>query len=194
MVFPTTPLCISTAILWSFMAYIPIAMRHNKSTHIPHRHNLKIILVPGNQFPCDCHLSWMYSLRNETPNKEVKGVLEELTCIVNEDLVTNDEPAVSSSEQQDDQFAANGVEYEEGDVEYEELPDEEGPPRRRIFDIPIEMLPCPETLEAPTESPKTAELPSRAASPNTGHRFRASFFVLPAALCATKTAFTLFLT
>lgn len=115
--------------------------------------------------------------------------MDELTCITDQDLIAT-EDSLTNSEQQDDQFAVNSVvEYEDSEVEYEDLPEEDGPPRIKVLDIPPEKLPCPESLEAPTEEPRSAELPSRAANRNYGNKLAASFV-----LCVAKTAILIFLT
>ncbi|KAJ1528517.1 hypothetical protein ONE63_006924 [Megalurothrips usitatus] len=36
----------------------------------------------GNRFVCDCRLSWIYQLRNETPNEQIRAALDDTSCVL----------------------------------------------------------------------------------------------------------------
>lgn len=41
------------------------------------------VLVTGNKLKCDCRLSWIQVLRNETKSEPLRIALDEVTCIIN---------------------------------------------------------------------------------------------------------------
>lgn len=147
-------------------------------------------MVSGNRLKCDCHISWIYSLRNETVNEDFKKSLEELTCLSSESKPEVSTISVSTEKPQEDQpYSADtdSAQYGDEEVDYEEdvssldYDDEEGgPPRQKIFDIPIENLPCPEMQKASTEIAAKSSmsfLPEASSSNfNSAQRFRISFF------------------
>lgn len=123
------------------------------------------LYLEKNRLKCDCRLSWVYSLRNETHNSDIRNSLEELTCVTDDvDLSTinnaNNMVATEKSfvnEEPDYRVDVNSVQYDD-DVDYDEEQDNSeydlalgALPRKHIFDIPIEKLPCPEKLKATTE-------------------------------------------
>ncbi|KOC59901.1 Connectin [Habropoda laboriosa] len=46
------------------------------------------VLVSGNKLICDCKLAWIWGLRNETKNKQLRHSLEELTCFLESNNAT----------------------------------------------------------------------------------------------------------
>ncbi|KAK6634020.1 hypothetical protein RUM44_004627 [Polyplax serrata] len=115
-----------------------------------------------NRLKCDCHISWIHTLRNETLNTEMRLALEDLTCIMESDGTTNLSLMTTEKPQDDQTYTVdvNSLQYDDEDVEYDddiastEYDNEAGkPPRRKIVDIPVEKLPCPEMQKATTEVP-----------------------------------------
>ena len=85
----------------------------------------------GNKFVCDCQLSWMYRLRNETPNEQIRNTLDELTC---ELVYSKDLSHKKFNGSLDDDFEmSKGDIQRDGQVEL-----------KHLFDIPQEQLPCEE--------------------------------------------------
>ncbi|XP_075232711.1 uncharacterized protein LOC142331023 [Lycorma delicatula] len=126
------------------------------------------IYLDGNQFHCDCRLSWMRSLLNDTPNVQVKKVLEDLTCILEEN---DDNSKITKNNHNGDGgniengvaplthsgHSNSGVEnhnnyakdepvdnYEDDSLHDEDEDDEE---YKTFMDIPPESLPCPEKVK-----------------------------------------------
>ncbi|XP_067012002.2 connectin [Anabrus simplex] len=137
----------------------------------PLMENLKNITttlyIEGNRFTCDCRLSWMYQLRNETPNEQVRNALEELTCILKEPLDYEASPtADTTTESTVRDFVRDepdeDLSYDDEDTLPEDdetatsLPDY----RRHLFQIPPQMLPCPEELHAAQDTTEQPYLTS----------------------------------
>lgn len=47
-------------------------------------------LISGNNLICDCKLTWIWGLRNETKNRKLRDALEELTCFLEEKINNED--------------------------------------------------------------------------------------------------------
>lgn len=46
------------------------------------KHPFWFAFVAGNRLVCDCRLDWIYTLRNETPNEQIRAALDETDCIL----------------------------------------------------------------------------------------------------------------
>ncbi|KAJ8720369.1 hypothetical protein PYW07_012412 [Mythimna separata] len=121
--------------------------------------NYALISLDGNKLTCDCRLSWLHKLRNETKSKRVKASLSRLNCIM--DTKTNigtvriekppkTIPNIQGAYKKD-------VDYEEEEFEekhYDDaMQDQETENddtkieyKRKLLEIPAEMLPCPNRL------------------------------------------------
>lgn len=107
-------------------------------------------LVTGNPFICDCRLSWIYALRNETKDNTLKHSLEKVSCIT--------EPAkvIRPNEEEDNEVGSGNVITEDYDYNgyngYYDKGDEyndkdkfkdSSSKAKKLVDIPVETLPCP---------------------------------------------------
>lgn len=123
------------------------------------------LFVADNKFICDCRLAWMYKLKNETRNNQIRNILDELTCRMTEasdpnleieseitnpkdDLDDNSYSAIS--ENTSDYIEESYYNQQDSSNNYvsEKLGD---PSIRHLFMIPQGNLPCPN--EKPTEPP-----------------------------------------
>lgn len=123
-------------------------------------------LSTGNTLTCDCRLSWLYKLRNETRSKRFKAALDRLTCTLDSANQNND-VGVQSKTATDTKAMNNHVikqmtnkedkAYDEGEEDFaddrvydEAMQDQETDSgkvnvefRKKLMDIPNEALPCP---------------------------------------------------
>ncbi|KAG6463774.1 hypothetical protein O3G_MSEX014061 [Manduca sexta] len=138
--------------------------------------NYAVIFLDGNKLTCDCRLSWMYKLRNETKSKRVKASLSRLSCVTDVKLKSSASNKIDKNNERPQRINQIGPrkvfdnDYEDDDVveekQYEDtMQDQENDAdeskveyRRRLLEIPAEMLPCPNRLvyEA-TYSPPTQD-------------------------------------
>ncbi|CAG4959552.1 unnamed protein product [Parnassius apollo] len=125
--------------------------------------NYAFIALGGNKLHCDCSLSWLHKLSNETRSRRVKTALARLSCISDIKLpITNyskSEKIIDSSHTLNSMTYKKSFEkmYDEGegniedDPVYEdtlqdqetEIPSNKIEYRRKLLQIPAEMLPCP---------------------------------------------------
>lgn len=138
----------------------------------------QLFFVSENQFICDCRLSWMYKLRNETKNERVRNSLDELTCYLeNSDIkilpaATTTKVTTMASKTIRQPFTPNDYDDEEnplGDDEeylYDQqennsntlaVTKQEDPFMKHLFQIAVNDLPCPQSLHAPTETTNRIE-------------------------------------
>jgi hypothetical protein len=117
-----------------------------------------VFVVPGNNFMCDCRLSWMYLLRNETPNEQILNSLDELTCQLGPEVgdyqdhdasgaaYTTEHPHVNSRGFAEDLASGHSQDADERRLK-SDAPTPEPSNLKHLFDIPQEQLPCPEDLQ-----------------------------------------------
>lgn len=119
-------------------------------------HKYKIYFVPGNKLHCDCRLSWIQVLRNETKSEPLRMALDEVTCAyVTDESTTNEKDKSNNNEnmfeietnsdviQQDSNDDVYGetkpsYKYEETIKSLEN--------QVTLVDIPAQALPCPGKL------------------------------------------------
>lgn len=117
----------------------------------------------GNKFACDCRLSWIHILRNETKSKRLRIALDRLNCVVDPKnkgklidtnletttLGKNDVIAFNKDVSKDNFEENDGDDFEE-DKMYEDTPlnlESVGVQievRKKLLGIPYDMLPCPQ--------------------------------------------------
>ncbi|XP_023728028.1 connectin isoform X2 [Cryptotermes secundus] len=128
----------------------------------PIMENLKNVtsyfFVEGNSFMCDCRLSWMYLLRNETPSEQILNSLDELTCRLGPEvgdyqdhdasdlMYTTEHPHINSRGYGEDLATGYGHDSD-GRRGQPDAPTLEPRNLKHLFDIPQEQLPCPEDLQ-----------------------------------------------
>lgn len=118
--------------------------------------NYALISLDGNRLTCDCRLAWLHKLRNETRSKRVKASLSRLNCIM--DAKTNlgaiklDKlPKVIQGsykkelDYEDEEFEDKHYDDTMQDQETD-LDDTKIEYKRKLLDIPTEILPCPNRL------------------------------------------------
>ncbi|XP_049875394.1 connectin-like [Pectinophora gossypiella] len=136
--------------------------------------NYALISLDGNKLTCDCRLSWLHRLRNETKSKRLKISLDRLNCVMDNKLKTNlvdiqvekVSPKISISYKKDDKIYDDNEEDLGDDNMYEDTMQDQDIDsdktkieyRRKLLEIPTEMLPCPKKLSYEEElSPPTQD-------------------------------------
>ncbi|XP_038212644.1 connectin-like [Zerene cesonia] len=118
-----------------------------------------VLYLSGNKLRCDCRLSWIQVLRNETKSEPLRQALDEVTCIPNvrENIdnalnpKSNDGKDLKTDldvDADDDSFQQDGNEdeaYSEANGAYK-LEDEKSINQVVLVDMPPESLPCPGQL------------------------------------------------
>ncbi|XP_026493985.1 connectin-like [Vanessa tameamea] len=126
--------------------------------------NYALISLDGNKLTCDCRLSWLHKLRNETRSKRVKASLDRLQCIMDTKLKNNlVNIKVQNAEVQYkvniglkkeiDKNDDDEEEFEDDNIYDDAMKDQENgldvtkkDYRRKLMEIPVDMLPCASKL------------------------------------------------
>lgn len=122
-------------------------------------------LFSGNRLSCDCRLSWIQSLRNETKSEPLRSALDDVTCTLNagnkvenagENNQAYNDAKVSKTEQLFEietnsevlQQDANDEEIYEDTNQYKFEPTVQPVVINQVpvVSLPIEALPCPREL------------------------------------------------
>ncbi|XP_063828621.1 connectin-like [Ostrinia nubilalis] len=100
------------------------------------------VYLDGNPLNCNCRLSWIYALRNETKDGTLKHALEKISCIEDPiDRHTNTqetEDVDNTNVLSDDSY-----DYYDKNDEYDVKPKTTA---KKLIDIPLETLPCPKEI------------------------------------------------
>ncbi|KAL0829375.1 hypothetical protein ABMA28_004152 [Loxostege sticticalis] len=124
--------------------------------------NYALISLDGNKLSCDCRLTWLHKLRNETKSKRTKASLNRLVCIMDTNIkpntigikvVTKTEPPQKISPVMfKNNYDDNDEDFDE-DRNYDDTMQDQVTEleskieyRRKLMEIPTEMLPCPNRL------------------------------------------------
>ncbi|XP_072930622.1 uncharacterized protein [Epargyreus clarus] len=126
--------------------------------------NYALISLDGNKLTCDCRLSWLHKLRNETRSKRVRASLDRLSCIMDTKLKSylgnvkvqkiNDASLKTGVFRKDDKNYDEADDDVDDDNTYDDtMQDQENDLdgskveyKRKLLEIPAEMLPCPSKL------------------------------------------------
>ncbi|RVE46822.1 hypothetical protein evm_008530 [Chilo suppressalis] len=122
-----------------------------------------VLYLSGNNLSCDCRLSWIQSLKNETKSEVLRTALDDVTCIPmvsgKSERISNDvtqyeikesknifEVVTSSDLLQQD--ANDGEFYEETNQSLKSDPTVQPLVREQVtvIDMPVDSLPCPSEL------------------------------------------------
>lgn len=109
------------------------------------------LFVTENDFVCDCRMSWMFDLKNQTKNDELRLSMEDIECMIKP----------KDHFQKSNDVDNNAIEHQisNGDTETEYYDDEpEGDSKLvHLLKLKVSELPCPEELSDPTELPLSRE-------------------------------------
>ncbi|CAH2245265.1 connectin-like [Pararge aegeria] len=106
-----------------------------------------VVYLDGNPLSCNCRLSWIYVLRNETQDNTMKHALEKISCVpepTNERRVS--EPNTNEEDDNSNILADDNYEYYDKGDEYNDKEKNNEAKAVKLTDIPLEELPCPKEL------------------------------------------------
>lgn len=142
---------------------------------IPIKKFINAPIVPGNEFPCDCHLAWMHKLRHEAKSVKVRTSLENFICKFNGEPSLNShftyfERSVigsnnlydSDDKSQIKDYVDNPDDFFQDEIEeayFDEPKAVKDENERTLLQIPVETLPCPQDVKSVTD--RTYTYPSQ---------------------------------
>ncbi|CAB3247066.1 unnamed protein product [Arctia plantaginis] len=100
------------------------------------------VYLEGNPLTCDCRLSWIYTLRNETRDFTLKQALEKISCIT-------DPVERQLNDQEDNENINDNAVLDETYEYYDKNEDYDTKilsKATKLTEIPLETLPCPKEL------------------------------------------------
>ncbi|XP_022826792.1 connectin-like [Spodoptera litura] len=102
------------------------------------------VYLEGNPLNCNCRLSWIYALRNETRDNTLRQALEKVSCVTDltVDRHLNDQEDNESAK--DNALPEDTYDYYDKTEEYSERKFTKK--ATKLIDIPLETLPCPKEL------------------------------------------------
>ncbi|CAG9788318.1 unnamed protein product [Diatraea saccharalis] len=103
------------------------------------------VYLDGNPLNCNCRLSWIYALRNETKDNTLKYALEKVSCILDPvpDRLSNSEEDIENDKV--NVLSDDSYDYYDKNVEYENEAKVKNT-EKKLIDIPLETLPCPKEI------------------------------------------------
>ncbi|CAG9583376.1 unnamed protein product [Danaus chrysippus] len=106
-----------------------------------------VVYLDGNPLSCNCRLSWIYVLRNETQDSTMKHALEKISCVSDP---TNDRRI---SEPKEEEVENSNILADDHYDYYDKSDDYSNDKEKtkigtaiKLIDIPLETLPCPKEL------------------------------------------------
>ncbi|XP_049875597.1 connectin-like [Pectinophora gossypiella] len=103
-----------------------------------------VVYLDGNPLHCDCRLSWVYLLRNETRDNILRHALEKVSCV--------DDPPERRVEQDDEEgndniLSDDNYDYYDKSDDVSDYNDKNKKSKaKKLTDVPLESLPCPKEL------------------------------------------------
>lgn len=107
-----------------------------------------IFVFLGNRLECDCNLSWLRTLANETANEQIRMKLQQLSCYMKGNYYSNDDidQEINPNGLSDSRLLRDGT-IDSRSHGHENMPDNVDR-MLKLFNIPPEALPCPEKKQA----------------------------------------------
>ncbi|XP_060804338.1 connectin-like [Amyelois transitella] len=102
-----------------------------------------VVYLDGNPLNCNCRLSWVYVLRNETKHSNLRSALEKISCITDE---SNDRLSSQEDIENENQNVLSDDTYDYYDKNEDYNAKVKTSKAKKLIDIPLETLPCPKEI------------------------------------------------
>ncbi|KAJ2951618.1 hypothetical protein O0L34_g13775 [Tuta absoluta] len=134
-----------------------------------------VLYLSGNKLVCDCRLSWIQVLRNETKSEPLRLALDDVTCMRRENNVIDDAKG-------NNDFQKDGTESIEDFVDSMESTAEPIVNQLVLVDMPPESLPCPRELTGEDSLMLSAK--DDTYNPNSSHQIVSNMCLVLAFMCS----------
>ncbi|XP_004928446.1 connectin [Bombyx mori] len=104
------------------------------------------VYLEGNPLDCNCRLSWIYVLRNETQESTLRHALEKVSCIQDPESDRHLNDHVEATNAKDNVLADENYDYYDRNDDYGQRNKFKTNNAVKLLDIPLDTLPCPKDL------------------------------------------------
>ncbi|KAL4715605.1 hypothetical protein ACJJTC_006184 [Scirpophaga incertulas] len=105
------------------------------------------VYLEGNPLSCNCRLSWVYALRNETKDNTLKHALEKISCITDPVADRHSNNDKNEESEKENVLSDDSYDYYDKNTDYDSNNEAKTQTAaKKLTEIPLDTLPCPKEI------------------------------------------------